>query len=195
MRRPSLPGLTPQVGFTRLAALKIAELGQARVPVQVGFTRLAALKIAELGQARVPVQVGFTRLAALKIAELGQARVPVQCVLFAKKMDARVISAFTRVRSPSKTGVNALNDALLPAHDGESAAHTITLPSSVMASSTLTVASPSSISLWARPEGIIGKQFSLGSTTQSKITGLFTPIISRMAPSTSPGRSQRMPTA
>ena len=40
-----------------------------------------------------------------------------------------------------------------------------------MASSMLTVASPSSISLWARPEGIIGKQFSLGSTTQSKITG------------------------
>jgi hypothetical protein len=35
----------------------------------------------------------------------------------AKKMDARVISAFTRVHSPSKTGVNALNDALLPAHD------------------------------------------------------------------------------
>jgi hypothetical protein len=32
-------------------------------------------------------------------------------------MDARVISAFTRVHSPSKTGVNALRDALLPAHD------------------------------------------------------------------------------
>src|SRR5262245_12490603 len=32
-------------------------------------------------------------------------------------MDARVISAFTRVHSPSKTGVNALEDALLPAHD------------------------------------------------------------------------------
>ena len=27
-------------------------------------------------------------------------------------MDARVVSAFTRVHSPSKTGVNALNDAL-----------------------------------------------------------------------------------
>src|SRR5258707_2654905 len=92
-------------------------------------------------------QVGFTRLAALKNAELGQARVPVQSILCAKKMDARVISAFTRVHSASKTGVNALEDALLPAHDGESAAHTITLPSSVMASSTLTVASPSSISL------------------------------------------------
>jgi hypothetical protein len=37
--------------------------------------------------------------------------------LLAKEMDARVISAFTRVHSPSKTGVNALNDALLPAHD------------------------------------------------------------------------------
>jgi two-component system, cell cycle sensor histidine kinase and response regulator CckA len=32
-------------------------------------------------------------------------------------MDARVISAFTCVHSPSKMGVNALNDALLPAHD------------------------------------------------------------------------------
>jgi len=37
--------------------------------------------------------------------------------IFAKKMDARVISAFTRGHSPSKTGVNALIDALLPAHD------------------------------------------------------------------------------
>jgi len=34
-------------------------------------------------------------------------------------MDARVISAFTRVHSPSKTGVNALIDALLPAHDAD----------------------------------------------------------------------------
>src|SRR5262245_51125658 len=32
-------------------------------------------------------------------------------------MDARVKSAFARVHSPSKTGVNALEDALLPAHD------------------------------------------------------------------------------
>jgi hypothetical protein len=29
-------------------------------------------------------------------------------------MDARVVSAFTRVHSPSKTGVNALKDALCP---------------------------------------------------------------------------------
>ncbi len=73
--------------------------------------------------------------------------------------------------------------------------HTITLPSSVIASWMLTVASPSSISLCARPDGIMGKQFSFGSTTQSKITGRFTSIISRIAPSRSPGRSQRMPTA
>jgi len=32
-------------------------------------------------------------------------------------MDARVKSAFTRVHSPSKTGVSALDDALLRAHD------------------------------------------------------------------------------
>jgi hypothetical protein len=31
---PSLPGLTPQVGFTRLAADNTAQLGQARVAVQ-----------------------------------------------------------------------------------------------------------------------------------------------------------------
>jgi hypothetical protein len=35
---PSLPGLTPQVGFTRLAARSNAELGQARVPVQSIFS-------------------------------------------------------------------------------------------------------------------------------------------------------------
>ena len=34
---PSLPGLTSQVGFTRLATLNAAELGQARVPVQSIF--------------------------------------------------------------------------------------------------------------------------------------------------------------
>src|SRR5260370_8145441 len=63
-------------------------------------------------------QVGFTRLAGLNNAELGQARVLVQSIHLRKKMDARGSSAFTRVRSPSKTGVNALTDALLPAHDG-----------------------------------------------------------------------------
>src|ERR671925_225743 len=31
---PSLPGLTPQVGYTRLAAHKNAQLGQARVAMQ-----------------------------------------------------------------------------------------------------------------------------------------------------------------
>jgi putative ABC transport system substrate-binding protein len=51
-------------------------------------------------------QVGLARLAALDSAELGRARVPVQSIFFRKKMDARVMSAFTRVF-----------DALLPAHD------------------------------------------------------------------------------
>src|SRR6266446_7880009 len=63
-------------------------------------------------------QVGFTRLAALNNAELGQARVLVQSMHLRKKIDARGSSAFTRVHSPSKTGVNALTDALLPTHDG-----------------------------------------------------------------------------
>src|SRR5260370_6325674 len=63
-------------------------------------------------------QVGFTRFAALNNAELGQARVLVQSIHLRKKIDARGSSAFTRVHSPSKTGVNALTDALLPAHGG-----------------------------------------------------------------------------
>src|SRR5262249_29472058 len=67
--RSSLPGLTPQVGFTRLAADNSAQLGQARVAVQ-----------------SIQLRKDF----------------------LAKKMDARVISAFTRVF-----------DALLPAHDGQ----------------------------------------------------------------------------
>jgi putative tryptophan/tyrosine transport system substrate-binding protein len=52
-------------------------------------------------------QVGFTRLATLKIAQLGQARAAVQSILLRKKMDARVISAFTRVFRRA-----------MPAHDG-----------------------------------------------------------------------------
>src|SRR5262249_26287674 len=57
-------------------------------------------------------QVGYTRLAAIKTAELGQARVPMQSIHFrkkflAKKMDARVVSAFTRVFRRA-----------MPAHDG-----------------------------------------------------------------------------
>src|SRR5262245_34131510 len=34
MVRASLPAFTPQVGYTRLATLNTAELGQARVPVR-----------------------------------------------------------------------------------------------------------------------------------------------------------------
>ena len=63
----SSPGLTPQVGFTRLVAHNTAQLGQARVAVQSIHLRKAFL---------------------------------------AKKMDARGVSAFTRVF-----------EALLPAHD------------------------------------------------------------------------------
>src|SRR6185437_15828046 len=72
---------------------------------------------------------------------------------------------------------------------------TITLPASVIALSRLSAASPRIISLCARPDGIIGKQFSFGSTTQSNSTGLSTSIISVMAWSRSPGFSQRMPWA
>src|SRR5262249_12895102 len=41
---PSLPGLTPQVGFTRLAAHNTAPLGQARVAVQSIFFANAFLR-------------------------------------------------------------------------------------------------------------------------------------------------------
>src|SRR5437764_14215797 len=73
-------------------------------------------------------------------------------------------------------------------------AHTSTLPFSSIAFSMSPGTSPSSISLWALPDGIIGKQFSVWSTMQSKMTGLSTSIISLMAWSRSPGFSQRMPT-
>src|SRR6516162_6627581 len=54
---------------------------------------------------------------------------------------------------------------------------------------------PSSISLWAAPEGIIGKQFSAGSTATSRITARSAASISLIAASTSAGRSTRSPTA
>ncbi len=74
-----------------------------------GVTRWLAILTSSLPG--LTPQVGFTRLAAVKLTELGQARVPMQSICFrknplAKKMDARVTSAFTRVF-----------DALLPAHD------------------------------------------------------------------------------
>ena len=56
---------------------------------------------------------------------------------------------------------------------GRGATYTSILPSSVTASSIATPASPRIISLWARPGGIIGKQFSFSSTTQATSTGSF----------------------
>src|SRR6266480_327030 len=50
------------------------------------------------------------------------------------------------------------------------------MPSSETGCSALS-AGPSSISLWAAPEGIIGKQFSAWSTTTSRITALGVSII------------------
>src|SRR5262249_11260244 len=76
--KSSLPGLTPQVGFTRLAAYNTAQLGQARVAVQSIHLRKAFL---------------------------------------AKKMDARVISAFTRVFRRAMPAHDWLDEALtLPAY-------------------------------------------------------------------------------
>src|SRR5436190_19202126 len=59
--------------------------------------------------------------------------------------------------------------------------HTSTLPRSSIAFAMSPATSPSSISLCALPDGIIGKQFSIWSTWQSKMTGLSTLIISLMA--------------
>src|SRR5882724_9364308 len=50
--------------------------------------------------------------------------------------------------------------------------YTSTLPRSSIAFAMSPTTSPSSISLCALPDGIIGKQFSAGSTTQSNSTGL-----------------------
>src|SRR5262249_29243126 len=113
--------------------------------------------------------------------------------LHAQRLDAQALLAARRIaRNPERDdrdgGGREIELKLdrrpetVPLHGGlgEELVHTITLPSSVTASSMLTVASLMSISLWARPDGIIGKQFSPGSTTQSKITGFLTLIISRM---------------
>ena len=57
-------------------------------------------------------------------------------------------------------------------------------------------ASPRIISLWARPDGIIGKQFSFWidhAVEDHRLAS--TLIISLIAASRSPGFSQRMPTA
>src|SRR4051812_32343789 len=66
--------------------------------------------------------------------------------------------------------------------------HTSALPPANAAAVLSSLASAgSSISLWALPEGIIGKQFSSAATRQSNSTGRLTPIISLIAPSRSPG--------
>src|SRR5262249_44113656 len=47
-------------------------------------------------------------------------RVPIDGAPCPRNRDGRDTSAFTRVHSPSKTGVNALKDALCPAMTAES---------------------------------------------------------------------------
>ena len=130
------------------------------------------------------------------------AAVPARALPPIARSSACVLSAFGS-RTPKKIVVAGLLRPggaeraadIAGADDGEFHDYTITLPSSVIASSRLSAASPRIISLCARPDGIIGKQFSFGSTTQSNSTGLSTSIISLMAWSRSPGFSQRMPTA
>jgi len=75
-------------------------------------------------------------------------------------MDARVRSASTRVF-----------DALLPAHDAESfdSHHHLAFFGDGVLNAHRGVAEQHLVV--GAAEGIIGKQFSLGSTTQSKITG------------------------
>src|SRR5262249_49759387 len=66
----SWPGLSLQVGFTRLAALFHAEVGQARLAAlfhaEVGQARLAALFHAEGGQARLPMPPTSSTLQSFK---------------------------------------------------------------------------------------------------------------------------------
>src|SRR4029077_2738086 len=73
-------------------------------------------------------------------------------------------------------------------------AYTSTMPSSetgLLAASS----GPSSISLWAAPEGIIGKQFSSSSTAMSITTAPGVSIMKRIASSRSAGSVTRMPWA
>src|SRR5205814_10163272 len=80
-----------------------------------------------------------------------------------------------------------------PSHDLHH--HTSALPpAKAVAVASAVACSGNSISLWALPEGIIGKQFSSAATRQSNSTGRLTLIISLIAPSRSPGLIACRPT-
>src|SRR5215813_15158904 len=96
-------------------------------------TEYAALTSSpDVSPAGLTTQVGFIRLAHSKRPNSGKPEFGRSIVLrktfFAKRMDCRGISAFTRVHSPSKTGVNALNDALCPAMTAEQGRALVPLP-------------------------------------------------------------------
>ena len=83
------------------------------------------------------------------------ARALANCTTVIVRLDRTIqyAAAHVRLTMPVTTGCLAF-----AGHDNPG--YTSILPSSVMASSMLSAASPKSISLWARPDGIIGKQFS-----------------------------------
>src|SRR5262249_16333820 len=99
--------------------------------------------------------------------------------------------AFDVVAAAGEQADNASEHAGFLVHqhrDGVAAGRLLLHQTSTMPSSEIGLASssgPSSISLWAAPDGIIGKQFSFWSTTTSTITGRLTSSISLMTPSRS----------
>src|SRR4051812_18749242 len=72
---------------------------------------------------------------------------------------------------------------------------TSTRPSSVIPAASPSCSVPRIISLWAAPDGIIGKQFSFGSTAMSAITARSQASISRITSSNCSTFSARRPTA
>src|SRR6478752_7355222 len=83
--------------------------------------------------------------------------------------------------------VQAMRRSVRLRHGGAAHGYTSASPSPEMR---LAAASSAEriMSLWALPEGIIGKQFSFGSTATSHTTGPGIAIMSRMVPSRSSGR-------
>src|SRR5215813_11984883 len=82
--------------------------------IERAFSARCSISSAKIGADLLDASWGLTRAS----------------IFFRKKMDCRVTSAFTRVHSPSKTGVNALEDALCPAMTAEGSVQTLRSKSS-----------------------------------------------------------------
>jgi hypothetical protein len=93
----SWPGLSPQVGFTRLAAPNNAQLGRARVAVPSTFCRTKKQDVDARDKR------GHDQRMIASLRGLTRQSIPLRKSFFAKKMDARVKSARA---SSNRTPVN-----------------------------------------------------------------------------------------